>query len=265
MSFLPSGIKKYPPMQLTFVAIGWTGITQRNGLLMQGQTMHHQVFNTLIILFFFTYLFTGSGSAEGFHDRLNHNMPRNAMSLDKMVDYLAAEDEYWKRVVNDPRSWSAKKTSHSSSQERHRRKRQMLKHYVERGGDSERSDVVDQFISSDILSSDGDTERAEDDLDDDNSSTQPSSTTTTTTTTTTSSEKPRKKRRPRKPNPNTPMHERCLKCRLYAFNNDCSLTMCKACCADSPAACKYTGHKRAKLGARQPLAHPRLNQSHCCL
>jgi hypothetical protein len=176
-------------------------------------------------------------------------MPRGAMSLDKMVDYLAAE--YWRRLVNDPRLWAEKKTTHASSQDRHRRKRQMLKHYVERGGDPERSDAVDQFISSDLLSSDGDNERVEDDLDVDNSSTLSSSSTTTTTT---SSEQPRKKRRPRKPTPNTPMHERCLKCRLYAFNNDCSLTMCKACCVDSPAACKYTGHKRAKLGARQPLA-----------
>lgn len=192
----------------------------------------------------FTY-FVGSGSAEGFHNRLNHNMPRNAMSLDKMVDYLAAEDEYWKRTVNDQRLWAEKKTSHSSSQERHRRKRQMLKNYVERGNDVERSDAVDQVISSDLLSSDGENERVDDDIDVNSS---------TITTTTSSSSKPLKQRKPRKPNPTTPMHERCLQCRLYKFNYQCSLTMCKACCISSPAACKYTHHRQAKLGARQPSA-----------
>lgn len=35
----------------------------------------------------------GSASAEAFHKRLNHTMPRTALPLDKMVDYLAGEDE----------------------------------------------------------------------------------------------------------------------------------------------------------------------------
>lgn len=80
-----------------------------------------------------------------------------------------------------------------------------------------------------------------------------SSSSSTITTSTSSVSKPHKQQKLRKPNLNTPMHERCLKCRLYKFNNQCSLTMCKACCIASPSACKYTHHKQAKVGARQPI------------
>lgn len=196
----------------------------------------------VIVVYIYFFLSIGSGSAEGFHNRLNHNMPRKAMSLDKMVDYLASEDEYWRRLVGDPRLWAEKKTAHDESQERHRKKRRMLKHYIERGANPERSDVVDTcVISSDLLSSD----ETENDTVDANSS-------SPTTTTTIPANKPQKQRKPRKPNLTTPMHERCLKCRLYKFNEQCSLTMCKTCCIASPATCKYTHHRQAKVGARQP-------------
>lgn len=97
---------------------------------------------------------TGSGSAEGFHNRLNHNM-----SLDKVVDYLASEDEYWRRLVNDPCLWTEEEEEDYArlvSGERHRRKHRMLKHYVERGNNPDRADTMDmRSISSDLLSSDG--------------------------------------------------------------------------------------------------------------
>lgn len=96
---------------------------------------------------------SGSGSAEGFHNRLSANMPRAALSLDKMVDFLAGEDEYWRRIVNDSRLWAEKKMKHEAAQERHRRKRRMLKHYVERGNNPERSGDSDIIsISSDLFS-----------------------------------------------------------------------------------------------------------------
>lgn len=179
VSLLQSRTEKSLPMPPTFDVTGWKGITRRSGHLTPGQTMHHQVYSTCyLLLSFLTYLLVGSGSAEGFHNRLNHNMPRNAMSLDKMVDYLAAEDEYWRRLVNDSRLWTEKKASHASSQDRHRRKRRMLSSYVERGNNEERSDAV---ISSDLLSSDGDNERIEDNTSDLESISSFSSTTTTTT------------------------------------------------------------------------------------
>lgn len=223
------------------------------GIICKGRQCTLRYILLILSICLVTYLLTGSGSAEGFHNRLNHNMPRGAMSLDKMVDYLAAEDEFWNRLVNNPRLWAEKKASHASSQERHRKKRRMLKHYVKRGEDQERWDVVDRVVSSDLLSSDDEEMESNDNLLESFSSSSSSSTTTTTTTSTSSVSRPPKQRKPRKPNPTTPMHERCLKCRLYKYNEQCSLTMCKACCIASPSVCKYTHHKQAKVGARQPV------------
>lgn len=158
--------------------------------------------------------------------------------------------------MNDPRLWNAKKRSHDASQERHQKKRRTLKHYVERGGNPERWDVVDRIIYSDLLSSDDEEMENNDKVLESFSSSSPSSSTTTTTTSTSSVSKPPKQRKPRKPNPTTPMHERCLKCRLYKYNEQCSLTMCKACCAASPAACKYTHHRQAKVGLVNPWLLP---------
>lgn len=61
-----------------------------------------------------------------------------------------------------------------------------------------------------------------------------------------------KTRKPRKPNPNIPPENLCPKCKRYKFNAQCSLALCKTCCANSTDKCTYTDHRRAKLGARQP-------------
>jgi hypothetical protein len=44
----------------------------------------------------------GSAACEGYNSRLDSIMPHKPFALDKMVDFLAGEDEYWCRVVNDP-------------------------------------------------------------------------------------------------------------------------------------------------------------------
>jgi hypothetical protein len=64
--------------------------------------LNFQIFN---ILFFVKK----SAASEGFNSRLDSIMPCKPLALDKMVDFLAGEDEYWCRIVNDPRLWGDKK------------------------------------------------------------------------------------------------------------------------------------------------------------
>jgi hypothetical protein len=79
--------------------------------------MHKQAIHDQVILFFILFSFflkisanqlKESGACEGYNLRLNKIMPRNPLALNKMVDFLASEDEYWCRVVNDSRLWGDK-------------------------------------------------------------------------------------------------------------------------------------------------------------
>lgn len=194
-------------------------------------------------------IYEGSGSIEGFHKRLESMMPRTPLPLDKMVDFLAAEDEYWNRMVHDERLWQEKKMSHSAAQERHVRKRRMLKHYVQRENNPVHDSIPLSFSSDLLSSSDGDsssrgsapsTVNVENEI-------LPSSPLMET-------DKPKKIRKPRRPNSSIPMGERCIKCMQYKFNEACSLVMCKTCCVQSSSKCKETSHNRAKFAARQPLS-----------
>jgi hypothetical protein len=58
-------------------------------------------------------------------------MPRRALALDDMVEFLAQEDEFWDHRVHDPRLWKEKKGQYETSHERHREKRHRLSHYYE--------------------------------------------------------------------------------------------------------------------------------------
>ena len=62
---------------------------------------------------------------------------RNVLALDDMVNFLAEQDKFWDRVINDPRMWREKKATHDASRERHRDKRRQLSFYIDRLKDTE--------------------------------------------------------------------------------------------------------------------------------
>jgi len=104
---------------------------------------------------FFSNFCLGSGSAEGFHSRLEKIMPHRALALDDMVEFLTQEDEFWDCRAHDSRLWKEKKNQYETSHERHREKRRCLSHYYERKNLNDRKSqslsVFDTFENVDDL------------------------------------------------------------------------------------------------------------------
>jgi hypothetical protein len=96
-------------------------------------------FYSFIIVEINLCFFSGSGSAEGFHSRLDKIMPRRVLALDDMVDFLAQEDEFWNCRTQDARLWAEKKHQFETSKERHTEKRRRLSYYYERKNRVDRS------------------------------------------------------------------------------------------------------------------------------
>jgi hypothetical protein len=72
----------------------------------------------------------GSASAEGYHHRLEEVMPNRSLPADKMIDFLADEDRYWQRIVEDHRQWAAKKMQHRSAQTHNSKRRRTITTYL---------------------------------------------------------------------------------------------------------------------------------------
>ena len=71
-------------------------------------------------------------------------MPDKSLALDKMVDFLAEEDEYWRRTMTDTRLKQARKDQKTKSQAAHTSKRRRLSHYYDRTKDiTRRSESID--------------------------------------------------------------------------------------------------------------------------
>jgi hypothetical protein len=107
---------------------------------------------------FVSYIYVGSGSAEGFHSRLDKIMSRRVFALDDMVEFLTQEDEFWNRRIHNPCLWAEKKNQFETSRERHHEKRRRLSYYYERKNRTNHSsqslilfdiceDISDLFIS----------------------------------------------------------------------------------------------------------------------
>lgn len=62
-------------------------------------------------------------------------MPRSAMALDKLVDFLASEDEYWQQVVATADLWEKKKKRVAAAKEQYAKRRRGLAQYLERDSD----------------------------------------------------------------------------------------------------------------------------------
>jgi hypothetical protein len=76
---------------------------------------------------------TGSSTFEGYNNWLNNIMPHTPLALDKMVDFLAGEDNYWQRLLKDPHLWDAKEKEAAFAHARHTNKRCHLSHYRDWG------------------------------------------------------------------------------------------------------------------------------------
>jgi hypothetical protein len=80
---------------------------------------------------FFSFFVLGSGVSEGFNRRLDSVMPRGALALDVMVDFLAEEDKCWMRTRTNPRLWDAKSRESEAAKQRQEKKRRRLSHYLD--------------------------------------------------------------------------------------------------------------------------------------
>lgn len=121
---------------LTFGPRGSNGIRLESGLRMQDQATLCQV----IIAGYFNHVFanivcTGSGDCEAYNARLDKIMPDKPLALDKMVDFLAEEDKYWCRTMDDSRLKQARKDQKAKSQAAHTAKRRRLSYYRDRSED----------------------------------------------------------------------------------------------------------------------------------
>jgi hypothetical protein len=72
---------------------------------------------------------TGSSTFKGYNNWLNNIMPHTPLTLDKMVDFLVDEDNYWQRLLKDPHLWGAKEKKAAFTHMRHTNKRCHLSHY----------------------------------------------------------------------------------------------------------------------------------------
>jgi hypothetical protein len=194
-------------------------------------------------------------------------MPRKPLALDKMVDFLAGEDEYWCRVVNDLRLWGDKKRDATASQVRHQDKRRRLSNYRQCNENTVHksiSDLVDlptrdaredNVFSDDAksplheISTEEIIERLGFISPDIAAKLTGKDYTPTTASSTTKDESTRK--------------QPCPGCkRTKMINKYCKLHVCKTCCSESTAECTLTDHKRSKkIGAAKPYEQTSLANS----
>jgi hypothetical protein len=183
-------------------------------------------------------LSVGSCAAEGYNSRLDTIMPSKPLALDKMVDFLAGEDEYWRRVVNDPRLWRERTKNNAAAKEKHLRKRCRLAFY--------RNHSEDVNHQSKDLSSWNVLGESDDDVGEDMNALLPDDSPV------------------RQPESEDHIHKKdgCKKCgQAKTMNKACSLRMCKACCIDSTEECKLTDHKCSKKHAPAPYLQSSLTNS----
>jgi hypothetical protein len=88
-------------------------------------------------------MYVGSANAEAFHKHLMESIPRTTMTLDQLVDFLAGEDKYWKRVVATTRLWDAKQKQVKNAKECYAKKQCDFACYMERDNNPDRASTED--------------------------------------------------------------------------------------------------------------------------
>lgn len=175
-------------------------------------------------------------------------MPRDVLPLDKMVDFLAEEDEYWCRLRNDPRSWTEKQKGTAAAKERHLKKRRRLSHYLDPNTTVRRPSV--SLTLSEL-------EDEDEDEDDDVGDYTPQEPPTPPGLFDVADTRQGDSLTNADNDSNEPIvygrKRLCPTCnRSKIINKDCSLMVCKECCSESTQCCRVTHHKRSKPGAVKP-------------
>lgn len=169
-------------------------------------------------------------------------MPQCTMALDKLVDFLAGEDEYWQRITLTPHLWDAKKKKVTAAKERHLKARRRVSHYVQRGTDPDRAGNS-QGINVASLLEDFETSRSEANNDDD-----------ITDLTEISPSKSQQKSQHMPPVVSTAAKSsrfsQCPTCQRIKVPAECSLQLCKSCCIKLLERCMMQYHQREKVGTR---------------
>jgi hypothetical protein len=163
-----------------------------------------------------------------------------------MVDFLANEDEYWRRTVTDPTLWSQKKAQHAKAQQKQLCKRQTLKHYVPRGNPNLASQSIP--VTNDLLYEEEGITTTNDDDDDVVDLT--GITDSTPLTPSTHISPPSSTTKPAKRASSVAPEDLCPKCKNHKVNTDCTNHICKRCCVQISAYCKVTSHEQSKVLVR---------------
>jgi hypothetical protein len=188
-------------------------------------------------------------------------MPSTPLALDKMVDLLAKEDEYWRRTYNDPRLLGERKRDAAAANKRHV-KRIHASHYLNPAGSNRKEgDIIfdltnntDDDLDFDSTLSHNDNSDNDDDIADLTSWTSHYDSTTATTTATTHAPVPYISTIQSLHETDNDNRKRpCPSCEcLKLINKQCTLKVCKQCCASSTAKCKLTHHNNARITAAKP-------------
>jgi hypothetical protein len=215
----------------------------------------------------------GSSRSEDYNNRLNSVMSSTPLALDKMVDFLVKEDEYWCRTYNDSRLFSERKRDTAAVSKRNFAKHRRVADYLKptTSGNGKEDTIIFDLTKKESCNLDSDGALSDDDNDDITdliSWISPYDSTSTIMTT-----------NPRKPAPyiltKQVLHKTdnnddqqfnrkrpCSSCgRPKLVNKGYSLQVCKQYCILSTAACKLTHHKNVKVTASKPYEQTLLTKS----
>jgi hypothetical protein len=193
-------------------------------------------------------------------------MPNHTLPADKMVNFLASEDDYWQCIVGDPQQWMEKKKQHCTAQVHNQKRRHTITTYLALNKVFAGTIPLDQSSpekeQSSMPSTDTTSLPGMDIVDlidnEEMDTTHPASPAPSITPESSLCPSPvvatfksttgGYKRTP------VDLNKLCMKCKQCKANNTCSQLSCKTCCAESTACCSLTDHTREKKGARQPYS-----------
>jgi len=166
------------------------------------------------------------------------------MALDKLVDFLTREDNYWQEVIETLHLWGAKKKQVEAAKLRHLNKRRRLTHYMEQGNDPERVSNMQGIDIASLLEDFKNSNDGEDGSDSDN----------VVDCADTLPPQPQPKIARLAPsiasNSTNKKYTQCSICKKIKAPPECSFGLCKSYCSQVPERCKMSYHQRDKKSTR---------------
>jgi hypothetical protein len=181
---------------------------------------------------------------EGYHKHLTEKMPKSVMALDKLVDFLAGEDNYWQEVIETPHLWGAKKKQVEAAKLHHLNKCRRLAHYMERGTNSERVGGTQGIDITSLL----------EDFENSNDGENGSDSNNVVNCADALPPQPQPKvARPTPPTTSNGTNKKFMQCptsKKIKAPPECSFGLCKSCCFQVPEKCKISYHQHDKKSTR---------------